>query len=349
MTSVVTPDRRAEQQQQAKPSSGLSDIMGDFATEQMEQPLRDPADTTENAAPDAETGQVQHSGELSWAELNKASRRKAAMYASAAPGSIVLLMLFAAKPILRLLVRFIGLSSKAFDRQQESRTLAGEPRTYRVLEVAMGRPLGTFDRELTALMHSPCTLLPAAKSTLSMRGLLFRMLSRCAGAVHQLLRVSHQGCPYRLFKALEGCAYEVSNIPFCLRDPLTRHILETYEDDYSMLQGEEAQHILSSIAHVLSLDVLEIEARHSSARRLITVRSVQTWRLSMCQLNADWYTRQLVIEREPWTPVQSSVVSKKKKRKRALSAQPPVRKDGAPKLRRKGRPGGGGAWRAARS
>ena len=246
------------------------------------------------------------------------------------------------KPTLRLIVQFISLSSQKFDDDQDANALMGEPRKYRVVQAAQGRQMCVFKQELRALMFGSVTVLPAAGNTLAMRALMFRMLSRSAGAAHQLIELAHRGCPYRLFKALDGGAYEASCIPECMPDGFTRALLEEYQT-YDALQEDEAQHVMSSIAHFMSLDILDIEARHSAARRILTLRSVQTWRMSMSHLNAEWTCR-IVILREPWTPVQQATESRTKRRRRATAAA--VRKDGTAAKKRGCKTGGGGPWRA---
>ena len=318
----------AATQDQATRRADVTDVMGSFAVQQL--------DTDDVPAPgmadDATAAEANITGEVDWGELNRASRKKVAMYAASSPGSTVLVILAMMKPALRLLVRFIGLSSEEFDRRQEASNLSGEPRTYRVVEAAQGRQVNEFFQDISALMHTPFDLLPASSATLAMRGLMFRMLSRCSCAVHQLLQVSHRNTPYALFRALVGDSEAVAEIPPCLQDPLAHLVLSAFPD-YSALQSDRAQMILSSVAQTMSIDVLDVEARHASARRLITARSVQTWRLSLSQLNSEWISRQVVILREPWTVVQG------KGQKRKMSSQA-VKKD------RPGKRGGGGPWRA---
>ena len=103
--------------------------------------------------------------------------------------------------------------------------------------------------------------------------------------------------------------------------------------------------MLASIAHCLSLDILDIEARHASARRLVTLRSVQTWQLSMKQLNADWVCRQVVILRERWTQVQTPLKQKKGKQNRGRACFA-VKPDGTVVKEKRARTGGGSTWRA---
>ena len=319
----------------------LSRLLGVFGVQQLDRD--EDSNMPEASAGEPALEQAQTSGELSWADLNKASRRKVAMYGQSKPGSTILVLLAMVKPVLRLLVQFISLSSQKYDDTQDARALQGEPREYRVVQVAEGYQVKRFHEDVQVLMNRPLTVLPAASHTFAVRGLMFRMLSRAAGSVHQLLEISHQGCPYRVFKALSGGAFEVSNIPECLWDPLTQSILSRYPS-YDELLTEEAQQLLSSIAHWLSLDILDIEARHSSARRLITMRSVQTWRMSMRRLNSEWILRQVVIMREPWTPVQQELTSRRTRRKKATSSS--VQKDGSLTKKKRGRKGGGGPWRA---
>ncbi|CAE7852258.1 unnamed protein product, partial [Symbiodinium necroappetens] len=287
--------------------------------------------------------QQQLTGDLDFGAMNKANKRKLAMYAEASPGCTVYVILKMAKPLLRLLCGFIWLSSEQFDICQDTAAARNDPRSYRVTEAAQQTYLSKFRQQVDHLMQTEHMLLPATGCTVAMRALMFRLLSRCSCAVHQYLTVSHRNCPYRVFKALTGQATEVEDIPLCLQDDLTKAILADFPT-YSELQSEECQQILSSIAHSFQLDILNIEAAHASTRRLITLRSVQTWALSMEQLNAEWVLRSLVSLREPFMPSGLMSVNyqmrKKRKRQEAAAHQPKIRDDGKQKI------GHGGTWRA---
>ncbi|CAE7684555.1 unnamed protein product [Symbiodinium sp. CCMP2592] len=275
--------------------------------------------------------------------MNKANKRKLAMYAEANPGATVYVILKLAKPLLHLLCGFIWLSSEHFDICQDTAAARNDPRSYRVSEAAQQSYLTKFRKEVDHLMHSEHMFLPSAGCTMAMRALMFRLLSRCSCAVHHYLTVSHRNCPYGLFKALTGGALEVQDIPLCLQDELTTAILSDFPT-YNELQSEECQQILSSIAHSFQIDILNIEAAHASTRRLITLRSVQTWALSMEQLNTEFILRKIVCLREPFMPsgrmCARNQTSKKRKRQEAAAHQPRIRSDNKQKV------GYGGTWRA---
>ncbi|CAE7837858.1 unnamed protein product [Symbiodinium sp. CCMP2592] len=309
---------RARQRRAPEQASELESVMGAFSFRAMQEVEALPADMEEEAPG--------NTGDLDWGALNRASKKKAAMFGATRPGSLLALMLYSMQPVLQLLSSFIALSSAAFGTAQDTKALQGSGRAFRVTEVACGRQVDTFQASLSEKMQSACFLVPLQMCNVATRGLLFRLMSRQNCAVHQLLVRKHRNPPYSLFKALLGQSSQVENTDPCLLDGFTRTFLEVFPD----LDSLDAQQSLAALAEQMSVDILEIEARHATPRRIVTVRGTQTWALSVLLLGAEWVLRQSVIMREP------VVGTKKQERKRprhVRTQKPKVTK-------------AGGAWRA---
>ena len=117
--------------------------------------------------------------------------------------------------------------------------------------------------------------LPETSLTVGQRCLAFRMVSRIACCVEELLCSEHRRFPVALFRLLAtpdgATAAELKAVPACVLDPWSQHFFETYEDPLC----REALAVLESVASNLKLDIAEIECRHAAIRRHLHTR-VQT-------------------------------------------------------------------------
>ena len=123
--------------------------------------------------------------------------------------------------------------------------------------------------------------------------------------------------------------------PKCIRDELCEWFLSTFPTP-DELSTARARIMASSIMLLMDIDVLDVEAKHSSSRRLVNIRSIQTWPLQFSQLAAEFTTwqhvtsMQRVVEQSSSTQSLRHVRKQSKTRGRALM---------------RGRGGFGGAWR----
>ena len=271
-------------------------------------------------------------GDIDWAEFNKATRKKAGQWAASNPHAAVTCIALCVQPLQSLLQRFIHLGSDAFDQKQDKSALEGCQRTFRVLEVWEGKHLRAYMDQVDDCAHCVHKAVPRTSLNESTRSFMFRLLSRGACAVEQIMAVQHRAAPFVVFAPLCGQAERLSGLKPCLCDDLAKRVLQTFPTAAD-LSGPEAQAMLSAMAMSMQIDILRLESLHASSRRIIHMRSCNTWCLALEELNAEWVNREMVILREMFSP------AKKPAQKRRRAARPPKQKKGGGK-------GAGGAWRA---
>ena len=86
-----------------------------------------------------------------------------------------------------------------------------------------------------------------------------------------------------------------------MRDQLTNFFCDRFRTESAMM-SEEAKAMRSCLASLIFIDILGVESRHASSRRVVNQRSVQTWSLGARNLSAEWVTRQHMILREAFKP-----------------------------------------------
>jgi hypothetical protein len=295
--------------------------------------------------PGAATGVTDATGEFDWVEFNRTMKSKAADWVQTDPGAVLVIMKLAMTPLVYLMHDALRISGTAWEREQQQRVVHGLPRSYRMLEAFDGKQAAKFEELLRTNFHSLQAALPISGMTLDMKMLHFRLLSRCGGVVHQLLTLLRAGYPYKLFAALlggEGLSVVEDDVrdSQCLFDELA-HVFTNMFDE--LLGGEESQAMLMTLASMLEVDIAAIEAKHAATRRIIQMRSLQTWASSLETVSADWTCRQHSMIRaethnQPDTEHNSNAQSTAGQRKSSSSSSRSTTES------RVG--GGGGAFRA---
>ncbi len=294
----------------AKPLQGLDDLTasnkwaGLLGRCAADGPLGQPDDIdwVEPDEPDEETAGPAGQSKLDWHEQCKAKLKKALSWSMAHPGRAVFIMMICLKPLLQLMQSYMHLSSDLWDHEQEAAKAKGKPRSFRVVELLQAKQITRFMEDLSKSCHFASPALPVGECTSAVRACMFRMLMRAGAIVHQLLFVPHQNCPFRLFSALQDPT-PVLETPPCMRDNLMKGFLQRFPSA-EMIVSDVAQHVLATLAEFVQVDILRIEALHATSRRLINIRSLQTWSLAMSNMNAEWLIRRLVILRQKFTDVQ---------------------------------------------
>lgn len=225
---------------------------------------------------------------LTWAELNRATKRKAALYIASSPGPALVVLQWGLSPLQRLMMDYIFLSSKKWDATQNKASINGEKRSFRILELY---------QTLGHMFHTAPEHFPVRALKLSFQALCFRLLSRAGSSVETLVVDVHKCCPYKLFGILCGKVAEVLETPECMQDGLMQTFVGQFPT-FDEIVSKRSIAMLSSLAEVAQVDILTIEARHSATRRLVHVKSTQTWALQFSQLSAEWTVRQHVCESE---------------------------------------------------
>lgn len=281
-----------------------------------------------------EPHEIPQEAQLSWAEINKANKKKASLYAASSPGATLMVMQLTVKPLQRLMTDLIFMSSKRWDQVQDERSVAGSKRSYRVLDMFRGTQIKRCFASIQDCFHQSQPHFPVSSMTSSTRCLMFRLLSRSGSAVRQLMADLYEGCPFKVFSALDGAeeAESLLKMQPCLRDSLATWFVKQFPSVEDMM-SKASQVFLTSLARTIQTDIVGVESRHASNRRLVVMKSVQTWPLDFAKLSAEYVIRQQRISIKRF----SARATEEKK------VSPKHRKG---KKKQKGRGGYGGPWRA---
>ena len=229
-------------------------------------------------------------------ERNKQSRQSATTFARSSPGSELIVMRIAHKPLFSILTSLLAASSEKWDRKNSVAAASGAELKLRLLEHARNPNFNEARKETARLMLSigPWAALAPQHRTADASLLAFKLLSVGATCIEAMLCEMHKQYPFRLFLLL-------------LRDPaLTAQILEELEHDCildeftrdhlkrfpgSAVASEESLSCLTAALTLASGDTVRIEARHASLRRSL-LRAVQTLKRSLKDVTADFFLLQ---------------------------------------------------------
>ena len=226
-------------------------------------------------------------------------------------------------PIHKLMARFLGISGHAWSKKQQALAANGQPRSWRILEAAKCEDVNLCMKSLLSIVLTPVS--SAKKDTLDCCHRLQRFAMVAAGvcALHSYLRVPREGLPYQLFRLLSdaspGLLDSLLQHPVCMRDELSHVLMTRYE---RQLREAEGLAVLEGLAEIISVDVANIEAGHSTAREFANLRS-RGWTSSLESICSRFILQQRLR-------VLGKAHDKKKTEK-------PVKKK---------KRGGGGPWRA---
>ena len=142
-----------------------------------------------------------------WAKINRQRKYKAGLFVCLADlQQRLVLTAVALEPGMAMLHEAFRLADSEFEIQQQRKVVAGEERTYRVLETARATLVNKCFQEVSLRIQTVEPALPKRCYTLSSRSFLFRMMSSFLCNVHATLRRFHLGFPYLLFRILDGKA-----------------------------------------------------------------------------------------------------------------------------------------------
>ena len=263
--------------------------------------------------------------DISWAEFNKANKRKALAYVATSPGAVLVLMRLCMRAALRVIYTLVRFASVTFTQEQLTKSARGEARTHRVLEFFSGKVQEAFRREISDVMSSDLLGLPAKNCTEAMRALAFRMLSVGCCAAQQLIWRLATSSVVVLFRSLQDGAAAIKDMVPCLHDQLTRAILSMFPTQ-ALLESDMCRQMLHALAEHYQLDILDLERNHSTIRRTILSKSLQTWAATFSSACAHWIVRRISLLR------------------RFFCAEPKRKKTRQKKAKKQTQ--GGGPWRA---
>ena len=268
-----------------------------------------------------------------WVARNRAFRRNALLWARSKPCLRLMVLKLAMQAMVGLIHRLLHLGSEDWEKEQELKTARGEQRSYRMAEAAFQNDLKEYFQKMLLLLLRFPPGIRRQDLTASLQVLLFRVVSRAACSMHQLLRQRRNGQPYLLFRQLkEASAWDGG--PPCMRDELSTAFYRWYPE-YS----PGAAVSLESLALAVDLDIAAIESRHAASRRIITSVN-QTWAPSMQQVSAEWTLRQMCLRQAETQPLRPDEAEE------GIKSQPRRAKRQGQGKQQGAKGGGGGPWRA---
>ncbi len=275
------------------------------------------ANSGDHAAASADADKVD------WAALKRQSKMTARHFVATDPGSRVTVLKQSLVPVFDLMGAFLRLSGVSWRRKQERLSFKSKTRSYVILEAAIGTDLSACLKSLLDQLGSPIKAVHEQNMSWNLRALRFKLVACAASAIHSLLRVPREGMPYQIFKALQmgGEHQQILEFPACMMDSFATFILEKFKTAED-LASPECQAILESMALTCSVDIAEIESRHSQTRSFC-LTNPKGWAPSLESISSKFLTR--FSNHPKMTPDKKRRFSKKASAKRR---------------------GGGGAWRA---
>eukprot|EP00971_Amphidinium_carterae_P330458 6463501-Amphidinium_carterae.4 len=251
----------------------------------------------------------QDSGNM-YAALNAQHRKDSHTYLLGDPLPHLLAMQIIVLPMSLLLAKQLQSGSFAFEKTERSRVakdlLNGNSNPCRQFPLVLAA-CGVLEQEclksLEGVMQADIwQIIPHEARTVGFRTLIHKLLARAGSAVYQLISIPHKLCPLSLFQVLEK--QEVNDallqLPICMKDSLTLQL----ERKYQSFLHPECLCILQSICHTLGTDISLIESRHSSIRRLLLSKSLQTHTYNLASASAEWIMQNCRKKAALWRPKQ---------------------------------------------
>ena len=213
-------------------------------------------------------------GDVDWAAINRLNANSAVKFSRTEfLRNTLAIIRQAMDPGMRLIHTQLQLSGESWENMQLFQAAQGHQRSYQILESPKAVEQ-CFIRIAERLFATPVSL-PLKAYTCSVRALLFRLLSALACALEFTLRRYQRIFPHRLFELLNPQEYDsgpVFRIPNCLRDDLAKHFFDKYPS-CEKASSVEAQSLLQAVAHLVELDIADVEAKHSTIRELTLLRT----------------------------------------------------------------------------
>lgn len=216
--------------------------------------------------------------------------------------------------------------------------LRGVHREFMCLVAARGSLETTLYRQLELLMVDArlWTVIPDRYITVKLNAVAFLMCSRLGCQVEQNLAHRHRSYPFKLYLWLEdpSLATSIRSASDCMKTSWVLDFLRQFPLSDDITECEESFDVLVAIMRELHDEMIEIEAKHATLRRLLKGKGVQTHTLDVEELSADFVLRGRQEPahagddgQQPGDPLEHDVGEDA----------------GAGRVRKRG---GGGAWRA---
>eukprot|EP00971_Amphidinium_carterae_P071886 1421752-Amphidinium_carterae.6 len=165
-------------------------------------------------------------------------------------------------------------------------------RDYEVTLAADGVLEQKFFEQLGFAFSSPeWSLIPAHGVKVSLNADAFRVLSMQGCLMEQIISCPHRSFPFAVFKGVAAghVGQTLLRAPSCLLDDWSLSLRTAYPD----CSGPAFVNCLELHAMMSSCSIASIESRHSSIRRQLVSRSVQTHKLEIHSLSSEFLMQNL--------------------------------------------------------
>eukprot|EP00971_Amphidinium_carterae_P178338 3537993-Amphidinium_carterae.1 len=233
----------------------------------------------------------------------------------------LVLLRLGVESIVDLMSCLLEISGEAWEQEQRAKVLekqsTGEDgkflsRDYMLTLASDLRLEGRFLKHLTAAFKTNLWELVSEDAVnTAFNHLAFRVLSRQGCLVEETMVQPHSCYPYAMFGLLTGSktAGQVLAVPKCVLDPWSTEVCAMFPT----LTEMGLYHVLELHCTLASTTIASVESRHSSIRRQLVQRSVQTHVLPLHCLSADWLFQNIRAAKrllKQSTPNRSYVPSK---------------------------------------
>eukprot|EP00439_Symbiodinium_sp_Y106_P043827 s165_g5.t1 len=170
------------------------------------------------------------------------------------------------------------------------------------------------------------------------------MLSVGCCAAQQLIWRLATSSVVVLFRSLQDGAAAIKDMVPCLHDQLTHVILSLFPTQ-ALLQSDMCRQMLHALAEHYQLDILDLERNHSTIRRTILSKSLQTWVATFSSACAHWIVRRISLIRRFFGTEPKRKRTRQKKAKKQTQGGGPWRAFLHVHAKSEGRQWGGGFMR----
>ena len=277
-----------------------------------------------------------------WAAFNSRQRQGASKLLASQPTTSTLACLLTLQVSVAMLRVVENVASDKWEKSILLKSIGqGTPATCRMWEAYSGRIHSSMSAKATALLNDPGQngALPRQSKTIGACGLIFAMVSATLCSLEYMILSQFRTFPYGLWQLVYTPTREVAiailAVPKCLLDAFSRRFLEIFNTVEKLL-SKTCRAILIVVGRLARWEILRIECRHASVRRILRGKSTTT------RANLEDLAARFLLQRER---IASSYFGQ--------SGMPPRNKKvGVARLVRRGkfkgsRAGGGGAQRAA--
>ena len=215
-----------------------------------------------------------------WAQWNKTQRTKAKQFLRQEPtGTLVVatVTLQLSSHVLHIIER---VASEDFAQRQQWEKLQGHRGCFRVSQLCSDR----LARQTLSMAESlledagKYAALPALHRTWQVQGLGFVLISSAVAAMEYYLFRPWRDFPFCIFELIssdspcETTAQAILDKPACLRDSWSSRFLQRF-NSVALLGSRRCRAVLHAMASALKLDIIALECRHASVRKLQRNRS----------------------------------------------------------------------------